>query len=297
MKKLTYKDDNTFRIMQMTDTHIGNMPFHEDDHKTFDLVRTMLQEVPCDLVIHTGDIIWSDGVKNADHVFKEFISIFNEFNIPVAITFGNHDSEENISRKNLRDLYQSEVVNQVEMTDQDLVQDRLSYTINIYSADGSNLLNTLYLIDSGAGSDEDISEYEWVFPKQVDWFKQTASKYQQGDQVKRNIVFQHIPLPEYWLSMHHIVSGECHEENDTISSPKLNTGLFSAMYLNRETWGMTVGHDHNNNFDSLYQGLHLVYGQVSGFQCYGDNPRGVRIFELNADKQTIETHVVTLDEI
>lgn len=33
--KLKYRDDGTFRIMHFTDTHIGNMAFHEDDYKTF----------------------------------------------------------------------------------------------------------------------------------------------------------------------------------------------------------------------------------------------------------------------
>lgn len=33
--KLKYRDYRTFRIMQFTDTHIGNMAFHEDDYKTF----------------------------------------------------------------------------------------------------------------------------------------------------------------------------------------------------------------------------------------------------------------------
>lgn len=294
---LTYNQDSTFKIMQITDTHIGNMPFHEDDHKTFEAIRKVLTKVQCDLVIHTGDMIWSDGVKDAHIVFEKFLSIFNEFDIPLAITFGNHDSEEIITRSDLRRIYSQVIKNQVTTTDEYIIEDRMSSTINIYDSEGKEIKNTLYLIDSGAGCDDEISEYDWVYPDQIDWFKKISKKYKKGDRIKRNIVFQHIPVPEYWESRFNILSGMCLEENDTISSPKLNTGLFSAMYLNGEIWGMSVGHDHDNNFDSSHFGLHLVYGQVSGYQCYGELKRGVRIFELNQADQSIKTHTVLFNEI
>ena len=57
--KLIYRENGTFRIIQFTDTHVGNMPFHEDDERSFKLIDSDLYHFDVDLIVHTGDFIWS----------------------------------------------------------------------------------------------------------------------------------------------------------------------------------------------------------------------------------------------
>ncbi len=73
--------NNTFKIVQFTDTHFGNLPHHEDDIKTFSLIDKVLRDEKPDLIVHTGDIMWSDGVKDSDKVFQIVMEYFNKYNI------------------------------------------------------------------------------------------------------------------------------------------------------------------------------------------------------------------------
>lgn len=291
---LTYNEDGIFRIVQFTDTHVGNMPFDEEDHKTFALIEKVLTEVDADLVVHTGDVIWSEGVKDADVVFEKTLDVFNEHSkAPLVVTYGNHDSEEMITRSDLREIYDRVVKLKPERKHTLIVDDYESFVLEIKGSDGA-VKNVVYIIDSGEDAPLPIGLYDWVKPEQVNWFNEIATDYKKGDQVKRNLVFQHIPVPEYWQGAENILSGVNHETNEAISAPYVNTGLFASMLINQETWGMFVGHDHENNFDSLVHGVHLVYGNVSGYNTYGDLDRGVRIIELNEKTAEIHTYIMTV---
>ena len=285
--------NNTFKIVQFTDTHFGNLPHHEDDIKTFSLIDKVLRDEKPDLIVHTGDIMWSEGVKDSDKVFQIVMEYFNKYNTPLAITFGNHDSEEGITRSELREIYDKIITNKPEKKDSFIIDDKENYVIPL-SENGKELAY-LYFIDSGADDRLGFGTYEWVLPEQVEWFRKTSDKYKKNDGVKRGIVFQHIPLPEYWQSKENILSGVQEETNEEISAPKINTGLFANMVLNGETWGMIVGHDHENNFDSTLYGIHLAYANSSGFQAYGDVPKGATVIEITKEPFAIKTRNIQID--
>ena len=285
--------NNTFKIVQFTDIHFGNLPHHEDDIKTFSLIDKVLRDEKPDLIVHTGDIMWSEGVKDSDKVFQIVMEYFNKYNTPLAITFGNHDSEEGITRSELREIYDKIITNKPEKKDSFIIDDKENYVIPL-SENGKELAY-LYFIDSGADDRLGFGTYEWVLPEQVEWFRKTSDKYKKNDGVKRGIVFQHIPLPEYWQSKENILSGVQEETNEEISAPKINTGLFANMVLNGETWGMIVGHDHENNFDSTLYGIHLAYANSSGFQAYGDVPKGATVIEITKEPFAIKTRNIQID--
>ncbi len=96
--------------------------------------------------------------------------------------------------------------------------------------------------------------------------------------------------------MGNIISGVQEETNEAISAPKINTGLFANMLLNGETWGMIVGHDHENNFDSTLFGIHLAYANSSGYQAYGDVTKGATVIEISKDPFEIKTRNIQIDE-
>ena len=285
--------NNTFKIVQFTDTHFGNLPQHEDDIRTFDLIDKILTDEKPDLIVHTGDIMWSDGVKDSDKVFQIVMDYFDKYNIPLAITFGNHDSEEGISRSELRDIYEKTISKKPEKKDSFIIDDKESYVITL--SDNDEDIAYLYCIDSGADDKLGFGTYEWVLPEQVEWFRKTSDKNKKNDGVKRGIIFQHIPIPEYWQSKDNILYGVQEETNEEISAPKINTGLFANMVLNGEIWGMLVGHDHENNFDSELFGIHLAYGNSSGYQAYGDLAKGATVIEITKDPFEIKTRNIQIN--
>lgn len=286
---------NKFRILQLTDTHFGNLPEADDDIRTYKLLEKIIVDTKPDLIIHTGDVMWSDGVKNADIVFTNVMKFIDQFDIPFALTFGNHDTEEIVSRKDLRNIYEKNIRNKPKKSDVFLTVDRESYTINL-EKDGE-LVTVLYMIDSGEFDRFGYGKYDWVLPEQVEWFREVSDKYKKNDGIKRNIIFQHIPLPEYRDVVDDLLDGYCAEEDKTISAPFINTGLFANMILNGETWGIVVGHDHDNNFDAVKYGIHLSYANSSGYQTYGDLPKGGSIIEINLDPYEITKTNVTYSDI
>ena len=292
-KEMEFKND-TFKIVQFTDTHFGNLPASEEDIKTFDLIDKIIKDEEPDLIVHTGDIIFSHGVKDPDKVFENVMQAFDKYDIAFAITFGNHDSEEGTSRAELRAIYDRIIGKKADKEDVFIINDRENYVIPL--RDKGEDLAYLYLIDSGEDDKSGIGTYEWLLPEQVDWFRKTSEKYKKNDGIKRNIIFQHMPVPEYWESMNNIISGEQRETNEAISAPKINTGFFANMVLNGETWGMIVGHDHENNFDSSLFDIHLAYANTSGYQAYGDLDKGATVIEISKDPFAINLRNIQINE-
>ena len=237
--------------------------------------------------------MWSDGVKNSDKVFQIVMEYFDKYDIPLAITFGNHDSEEGITRSELRDIYEKTISKKPEKKDSFIIDDKENYVIPL--SDNGEDIAYLYFIDSGADDKLGFGTYEWVLPEQVEWFRHTADKNKKNDGIKRGIIFQHIPIPEYWQSKENILYGVQEETNEAISAPKINTGLFANMLLNGEIWGMLVGHDHENNFDSELFGIHLAFANSSGYQAYGDVAKGATVIEITKDPFEIKTRNIQID--
>lgn len=314
--QLRYNEEGKFNILQLTDLHLGRYPSNEKDEKTFMGIKNIVEKNSPDLLIFTGDIVYSmddHEAPNPHEMFKHFIKRINELNIPFAVTFGNHDSEENTTRKELQEIYQKNAMLKPDKKHVLIVEDRENYVLELKSAKNEEVRQGFFMIDSGDYSFTEHSYYAWVLPKQINWFTETADKYKKNDQVKRHLIFQHIPIPEYWLASQNIIDGAFNEDiqmnltwteetteepvlefpfKNGVFSPEVNSGLFLRMLENEEIWGMFVGHDHDNSFHGLYKDIHLIYGQSSGYNSYGSEPKGGRMIELDENKQSIETYSV-----
>lgn len=300
---LKYNKNGKFSIIQFTDVHLGSYPFSEKDEKTLSLIDKSIVQVSPDLIVFTGDTIWSlekYGANNPKESFIEFINRVNKHDVAVALTFGNHETEDKVTREDLRNIFNSQITNLATQHHNFVINDRESYVLELYDSEDKEIKNVFYIIDSGDYPSIPVGIYDWVQPEQVDWFREISAKYRKGDGVKRNLVFQHIPLPEYWFASQNIVEGNFNEDFEVnldsfnikngVCSPMINSGLFASMLMDRETWGMFVGHDHDNNYDGILHDIHLVYGQSSGFNSYGKEEKGIRVIELEEKTNSIKTY-------
>ncbi|GAB2554070.1 metallophosphoesterase family protein [Gracilibacillus alcaliphilus] len=280
------RGDN-FKILQLTDLHFGELPHNKEDQQTLALIKEKTAEVQPDLIVVTGDLMWSADTKHSDKTFEALISFFNGLETPITITYGNHDTEASVSRSDLRKLEEG-LVNPVEKKQSFIVEDRESYCIEIRDGE-DKLCHVLYVIDSGAEDPLQIGTYEFVHPKQVNWFYETAENYRTEQPDREDFVFLHIPIPEYeeaWQkgrAVGYKYEGVC--------SPAVNTGLFTSMLLDKQVKGIFCGHDHDNDYEADYHGIKFCFGRVTGFNCYGELSRGGRVIELQAN-QSFRTYLV-----
>ncbi len=324
---MRFRKDGTFKIMQITD--MQEVPAVSPD--TLALLEAAVEAEHPDLVVYTGDQIKGYGVtykgkgKELEQAVAKTVGTLLEpvtkRNIPFAVTFGNHDRQVGISNKDqFNDIYKafpSCVGEQAEGLD-----GGGTYNVPIKASDGSDRdVFNLYLFDSG--TDAKGGGYEAFDPNIIDWYKRTrdALKEKNGAYVP-SIVFQHIPLPEYYNVLKRVKKGEkgaiqafrTHKHEfyvlgDTCkagdmlleppSIPDKNTGEFDALAEQGDVLAVFVGHDHKNSFVGRCQNIDLGFTQSSGFNVYGNRTkRGVRCFVLHETQpNTYETYTRTFDEL
>ncbi|WP_130860153.1 metallophosphoesterase family protein [Gracilibacillus phocaeensis] len=286
------KSSANFKIMQLTDLHVGDLPFNDKDQQTLNLIKEQVAFVRPDLLIVTGDLIWSKNKTDPAQTMEQLIQFFNTLHTPIAITYGNHDSEEGVTRTELRAM-EKQLTHPATKKHHFIVEDRECYCIELTNAQGQ-LENVLYVIDSGAYDFLEVGKYAYVHPAQVEWFRRVSHYYkQEKKQTTTDLLFLHIPLPEYQEAWE---SGETSgEKGEEVCAPALNTGLFTSLLLDQQVKGVFCGHDHDNDFTAEFHGITLGYGRVTGFNTYGQLDRGSRIVELQGN-HAFQTYIISKEQ-
>lgn len=324
---MRFNKDGTFKIMQITD--IQEIPNISPD--TLALLEAAAEEEKPDLVVYTGDQIKGYGVTYrgkgkelenavAKTIFK-LLKPVTDRKIPFAVTFGNHDRQVGISNKaqfeNIYKAIPSCIGEQAEGID-----GGGTCNIPIKASDGSERdVFNLYLFDSG--TDKKGGGYEPFNKEIIEWYKKTRDRLKEkNNEYIPSIVFQHIPLPEYYNVLKRVGKkekgairayrthkneyyklGETCRKGDMLeeppSIPDINTGEFDAIAEKGDVLAVFVGHDHKNSFIGTYKNVDLGFTQSAGFNEYGNRTkRGVRCIVLDEkNPHTYKTYTRTYEEL
>ncbi|MBP1966321.1 metallophosphoesterase family protein [Paenibacillus aceris] len=293
--QLFFREDQTFTIAQFTD-------IHWKDNGTLDLqTRKLMEEVldaeQPDLVVFTGDVIYTGYVTPGEPVCEQPLEAFREAvhaaesrGIPWAVVFGNHDTESVITRE---ELMQSvlQYPNTVTQHGPHDINGVGNFTLSIQDAGGQDAV-ALFFLDSGNLSPvPHIKGYDWIRSDQIAWYKEASRKLQSGngDQPLPALAFFHIPLPEYQQVWN---SATCYGNKfENVCCAPVNSGLFAAMVEMGDVMGTFCGHDHINDFWGELHGIRLCYGRATGYNTYGQEgfPRGARMIRLRQGERSFET--------
>lgn len=287
--------DGTFKILQLTDMHVeyrGN-DGNEKAAQTLDLVRQLLKIDRPDLTVITGDIVSANPENLAggtEEAWDRIVAPFNEAEMPFAITFGNHDHERKESVAEQLKMVQKSPWCRTFSADETLPGAGNCF-LPVYGADGKES-RRIWLFDSHSyPARRELSEYDWIKFEQVEWFRrESAQLAESAGQSVPGLAFFHIPLPEYWKVFR--AEGSVGSAGENPCSPELNTGLFTA-FVENGVQGVFTGHDHVNDYIANYKGVALAYGRKSGFNSYGELPRGGRMIELSEKEPGFVTWLTT----
>ena len=103
---LRFNTDSKLKILHIADPHLANDKHF--DSSIWVIAEACDVEKP-DLVVLTGDNTKPyDDPEETKKNINSLMNIFESRNIPVAVTFGNHDSEAGpMSRKDIMDYYKT----------------------------------------------------------------------------------------------------------------------------------------------------------------------------------------------
>ncbi|MDQ6421344.1 metallophosphoesterase family protein [Paenibacillus sp. LHD-117] len=286
-KQLKFNEDGTFTIVQFTDLHWQNGD--EKDELTRALMEEVIREEKPDLIVFTGDLIYSEHCENPERSVREVVAEAVRSGVPWAAVLGNHDAEANVTREEVLGYLRSQQGSLTGHTPG--VRGFGNYALQVAGSGGTPAA-ALYFLDSGDYSKlKHVDSYAWINRDQIDWYAAESRQFAEknGGETLPALTFFHIPLPEYetvWAK------GTCFgQKHENVCSAKINSGLFAAMVERSDVMGTFVGHDHINDFWGELYGIRLTYGRASGYNTYGKEgfPRGARVIRLREGERQFES--------
>ena len=283
--ELRFNKAGNFKIVQFTDVHFkyGNPA----SDVALDCIDQVLKTECPDLAVFTGDVVYNSP---ADTAMRTVLQQVENHHVPYVVTLGNHDDEQNLSRRQLYDVACS-MPGCIQPTACD------DFVLRIASAKGTDAAALLYVIDSHAYSSiVGVKGYDWIKSGQIAWYRSQSNQciQENGGKALPALAFFHIPLPEY---------GEAATDQNAIlrgirmeaaCSPKLNSGLFTAMKEQGDVMACFVGHDHDNDYAVMWKEILLAYGRYTGGNTeYNHLPNGARVIVLHEGTRSFNTWIRT----
>lgn len=312
-KTIRFDSDGKLKILHIPDTHLKHN--HNLDPTLWMVEKAVDDEKP-DIVMLTGDIVLNcESAEDTKKLINALMNIFDSRNIPVAVTFGNHDSEQGaMSREELMAYYNTFSCS-VSVDDGEALSGCGTYNIPVLSSDGEKVKFNLWVFDSGDYDEE--GRYSCVKPDQIEWYKKTSDrlKAENDGEAVNSLVFQHIIVGEIYdallksddwksYSYKHLYNDKEHYMFDpervnygtireTPCPGYANYGQFDAMVKKGDVLAMFTGHDHTNAFGVEYKGIDIVnslstryIGLFHSTQC------GYRVIEVDEENTSeYETRV------
>lgn len=280
--KLDYTSN--FKILQLSDTHIGDKDNTDLHYKFMDLT---INDADPDFIIVTGDVFTFASRGTA----KEFFKWLDGHGKPWTIVFGNHDEQCYFSidwlTKTLNNYGSHCVFKDIQDDD---VQGNSNFAINLMQ--GNAIFEQLIMMDSNRYYYGDYFGYDCFKENQIEWYKSLVNytKEQNGGVVVPSLMFYHIPLPEvtdawnYAQEHPEAVIKSNGEMNEDACSPKHDFHFYDAIKEAGSTHGMYFGHDHVNDFIVRYEGIDFGYGlKATDRVYYSEELLGGRVITLHDD--------------
>ncbi len=262
------REPRPLRILQLTDTHFGSQSVGAkiNDGRSFLEIRRLVEEQKPDFLVHTGDFINND---QGEKVSFEAIEVFDELGIPWTHALGNHDHG-HLSVAEFRKPMKHAAVGEFRSGD----KNEYAFRFDITTGGGGDPRHSLFCFDSGFEEPN-----RRVSQPQIEWFVGQMKRDAAEGLKTPSLAMIHIPVVEFEslraanLHKGHFGERVCFDSDtgDTFTALK-NSGRVRAVFS---------GHDHENDYAGIWQGIELVYGRVGGWSGYGDLERGGRLIDID----------------
>ncbi len=289
---------DTFNIMQLTDVHWTFVTKLEESKKyMLDLYNDAKKEQGhIDLVTITGDVF-----LNANkYIVEELFSFLSDWDVPIAIVYGNHDKEGEWSLSWMNKMISTSKNFIAKINDNDNVYGDTNYFIDI--KDGNKLAWQIYMMDSNSllPSNPIKYQYDYIHEDQVNWMKNIADSSKVDSSYVPSLGFIHIPPKEFSTAVNEAKEDSSKhllgEQNEKSCPTKTDSSFFkTAKEMNMK--GIFFGHDHANDIVTKYDDVVLGYGVKSNIELYyykdsnNFTHTGYAVYNLKKDSSWAIQHV------
>ncbi len=314
---ITKEANKPFRILQLTDIHIGGGSFsRKKDKLALAAVEKIVRAANADFVAVTGDVCyplfpWSGTFNNMKGT-RKFAELMKKLDVEWTPVFGNHDTESFAfyDKQHLAKYYMSQPKCHFQKGEEGLTG-LGNYCIRLDNPDGS--LNTaLMFLDSNAYLTKSFfSGFDVIHDDQIDWYKRAIAELGKDGEIPRSLAFFHIPPKEFkegWEkcytgsdeAQYHL--GFVQEKDNYFGYPKTKEGkFFGEMVKLGSCKGMFMGHDHLNTLSITYRGIRLTYGMSIDYLAYSGikkkhTQRGGTLIDVY-DDGSFDVSLLPLDSI
>ena len=318
---IRFNSDGKLKILHVADTHLANDKHF--DSSIWVIAEACDVEKP-DLVVLTGDNTKPyDDPAETKKLINSLMNIFESRNIPVAVTFGNHDSEAGpMTRADIMEYYKtfSCVITAEEA---DIFKNCATFNIPVLASDSDKVKFNIWVFDSGDYDEDEPRHYDRVRTEQIEWYKKTAAKLKKenGGETVNSVVFQHIIVPEIYdvlekvdskkpFAIKHIYNEEEYYMFDseqtnygTLNEKPCpgyyNDGQFDALVENGDVLAMFTGHDHTNAFGVRKQDIDIYTSPMTRYKGLAYTTQyGYRVVEIDEnDTSSYSTRVERLFDV
>ncbi len=318
---IRFNADGKLKILHIADPHLANDKYF--DSSIWVIAEACDVEKP-DLVVLTGDNTKPyEDPEETKRIINSLMNIFESRKIPVAVTFGNHDSEAGpMSRADIMEYYKtfSCVITAEEA---DTFKNCATFNIPVLASDSDKVKFNLWVFDSGDYDEDEPRHYDRVRTEQIEWYKKTSAalKEANGGEAVNSVVFQHIIVPEIYDVLKKVDSKQPYAVNhiynqdeyymfdpDEVNYGKLNEkpcpgyyndGQFDALVETGDVLAMFTGHDHTNAFGVRNQNIDIFTSPMTRYKGLAYTTQyGYRVVEIDEnDTSEYETRVERLYDV
>ena len=317
MRKQIKFNNGHLKVLQISDLQDNRFTCVD----TLRFMEAAVKKIKPDLIVFTGDQLdvvdlWGKGERcrrNVEKAINRLFSVFESFNIPFVLTFGNHDRETGLPNDEQAKIY-AKMKNCICFDDvNDGRPDAGTFNVPIMSSDGSRTAMNIYVFDTGSKTN---GVYGGVRKEQLEWLDKTSREVNAD-----SIVFQHIPVDEIYELLEKVPKGTegaepaygnrkgeyyrrrdgikfMGEYGETPAALPRECGEFEQLKKQGDVFAVYCGHDHYDSLVGTVDGIDLGYCPGAGYNTYGIYQREVRVFEFNEnDVKNYKTYTVSYGDV
>lgn len=251
-----------FKILKINDTHFINGTCN-DDKKTLDELKTVLDKTPCDLIIVDGDLVEGYNSKLSYNKYKA-VSIFAElvenYNVPWTFAPGNNDGQKDGSNQDLI-AFMLQYENFIADNEKG-IEGTMQFFIDLKQ--NGELIHSIAILDSH--SLDDKGEYDYIKENQIDWLIDGINERK----VKTSVFF-HMPTPAFETAYKQGTAYNNFPFSDDYSVSDIEkNSLFDEKTENNEYITLlSTAHVHSDNIAYLYNNRYYQLSSLGGYSAAG----------------------------